>query len=163
MTVDQGSITIGSLFRSTNTVGLDTAGATSNFQHNESYSDGTGANQVQKIVTASLNLVGAAQTIDLQNITDAFGNTVVFTKVKSIFVRIPNATTGQVVTIQGGAANPFTAFMADPSDKVTLKAGGAFVITSPVDGYTVDGTHKTLKFDPGASTIVCQVQIAGSQ
>lgn len=75
-----------------------------------------------------------------------------------------NACTG--VTIGAGATNGFSAFLADPTDKVTLGNGDyARFGTRRALGWTVDSTHKNLlltDLDGAVDAHVLMILLGGS-
>ena len=123
--------------------------------------NGTGANKAQVQWQGRVTLAGAANsTLDLAALTaGAFAGTIAMSKIKSIEMQMVTLTTGVAAEIGGAASNAFSAFAKDPSDIVVLGAGGVLVWTNPVDGWTVDGTHKSLKLTNAHATVAISVDI----
>lgn len=92
---------------------------------------GTGADQADKIWTDTRTLTASAtEDLDLAGtLTDAFGATVTFVKVKAIVVSAAAANTNDVVV--GGASATQLGIFSDASDKVPVKPGGFFVLAAP--------------------------------
>src|SRR5205807_8236290 len=68
----------------------------------------------------TLTLAAAATTLDLTNLLDPFGVAINFAVVRRIRIRPKTTTDGQLLTLSGGASNPWTAFMGgtNPTTKV---------------------------------------------
>lgn len=64
------------------------------------------------------------------------------------------------VIYSAGASNGFVGFLGGTSPTVTIPAGGRFRITNST-GWTIDSTHKTVKFDPGSSAASIAVAFGG--
>lgn len=79
------------------------------------------------------------QTINLQSLTDALGQTITATKAYAI--RIQN--TGANISLKAGAADGFVWFLVDASDILLIHTGGTFAWASAT-ATTVDATHKNL-------------------
>jgi hypothetical protein len=67
----------------------------------------------------------------------------------------------QDVIVSPGASNPFAGPLAGTAPTFTVPAGAQLRWQSPA-GWTVDATHKTLKFDPGAALATIAVAIGGA-
>jgi hypothetical protein len=100
------------------------------------FANGTGANQCNfqwsdtRTVAASSN-----DDIDLSGgITDAFGTTIAATSIKMMYIR--NRGTGPLQI--GGATDPFSSWLADPTDAVILPGGTIMLLLNPsAAGYVV--------------------------
>jgi hypothetical protein len=114
--------------------------------YQKDFTNGTGAGKGQVEYYAEGTLAAATNTvtIDLQALPVAFG-TASLTKIKYFYFRVATTTTGFKATVDGGAANPFTAFWSDPSDIEQVYADGEFSKSAWTDGFVVDATHKTLR------------------
>lgn len=126
------------------------------------YSYGTAAGQGDLIYCKPLVLAASATTIDLTSLTGFFGETINFARVREAIGYNPDTTAGHDVTLSQGASNGWT---YAPVGKL-FASGGAFRIADPLstgggNGMIVDGTHKTVKFDPGANTITIYVLFFG--
>lgn len=110
-----------------------------------------------------LALAGSAQTLDLQSVSSAAGGAVVdvvLTKLKAIAIFNRATTAGYVLQVGAAASNAFTAIFSDATDELVIGPQGMALIVYPA-GYTVDATHKDLKFDPGANTFNVTVVAIG--
>jgi hypothetical protein len=144
-----------------NSTVTDATGANLHTTHN--IANGTAANQanVQWHDTRSLNTT-TSETLDLTALVGgAFGN-VNLAKAKYVKIEVVTTTTGYRLLVGGGSTTPFTACFADPSDILRIDAGGVWYLDSPVDGWTVDSTHKLLTIEnPSGGTIQYKIWIAG--
>lgn len=128
------------------------------------FTDGAGASkaQVRWSDTRSLG-TGASEDLDLASaLTDAFGRTVTFTKVKGFYFKF-NGDDG-LLKIGGAAATQFVNWVGDATDIVQLVPGGAFMIIAPdANGYAVGaGASDLLKvLNSGVDTQTYDVIIWG--
>lgn len=119
---------------------------------------GTGANQADKIFSDQRTLT-ASSTEDLDlagSLTDAFGDTITFARIKAILV-IADAGNANNVLVGGAAANQFINWVGDASDKVVVRPGGVFCLIAPdATAYAVTaGTGDLLRIgNSGAGTSV---------
>ena len=133
--------------------------------------DGTGDNQVDKIWHDKRTIaIAADDDIDLRgtgaNMTHSiFGGTVTIelAKVKAILIKNLSTVSGEDLTIGGHPTQDFSAPFGASGDKIKLGAGGALLLTQPVDGWTVtDGTSDTLRIhNDGAASVNYDIVIAG--
>lgn len=156
-----------------NSIDSPTAGVTTNvtvkqpnFYTPVDFSNGTAAGQVTVKYAVTLSLVASTpQTIDLTSLTGGVGSgTATFSKIKiQGFYSNDTANTGKDIIISGGASNPYLGPLAGTTPTYTLKAGCAWLhFDRSTAGLTVDGTHKTIKLDPGGNNCVLTVVLAGN-
>lgn len=129
--------------------------------------DGVGANQAN-LMWFDSNTLAASTNVDLDlaaGLTDSFGNTLTFVKVKAIAVKAAAGNTNNVL-VGGAASNQFASFFGDVSDKLVVQPGGAFGIATPgLNGYGVTaGTGDLLRIaNSGAGTSVgYEIAIVGT-
>lgn len=124
--------------------------------------NGTGANKAQVLASDQRTLTtGTNETLDLKAMANAFGSAAL-TKIKAILFEVVTATTGYTLKVTAGASNGLSAFFSDASDELALQAGGGALLWAPVDGYTVDATHKTLKItNPSGGSVVYNIIVIG--
>lgn len=132
-----------------------------------SLADGAGANQASQVFSDKRTLAGSAnEELDLAGgLTDVFGNTITFTKIKVVIVTSLAANGGDI-QVGGSAANGFDAFVGAVGDYVIVKPGGSFAIIAPdVNGYAVTaGTADLLKITNGdASPADYEITIIGTE
>lgn len=77
------------------------------------------------------------QDIELDNLTDHFGNSLVFAKVYAFLVRNLASTTGYFISV---GDTDWAAWLGATGDKVKVGPLGCLFLSSPVDGYTVTST-----------------------
>ena len=134
--------------------------------YQESLTNGTGANKAQIFWSDTRSLDAAAnETLDLQALTGGHFGTAVFSEVKALIIKVNTLTTAYLLEVGAAAGNQWTgaaAMLKDTSDIIQINAGGMLVWTSPVDGGTVDGTHKDLKINnPSAGAVSFDIIIIG--
>lgn len=121
-----------------------------------SYSSGTGAGQVDRVYTKTTTL-GASGTGDIDlagSLTDVFGATITFARIKSVQVTAAAANTNNV-QVTRPASNGVPIFMA-AGDGIALRPGAAFSWasgTADATGVAVTaGTGDLLTFTNSAGT-----------
>lgn len=103
------------------------------------FTDGTGANQVQQVFADTRTLAASGtENLDLSGtLTNAFGATIAFTKVKALVIRAAAANTNDVL-VGGAGANACFSFFNASTDKVRVKPGGVMALVAPdANGYAV--------------------------
>lgn len=136
------------------------------FGVNTVLSNGTGANQAQHVFTDIRTLTASAsENLDLAGaLTNAFGATLTFTKVKALIIKADSGNTNDVV-VGGHATAAFSSMFADPTDKVKVKPGGTFMITAPdANGLAVTATTAdmlTVANSAGSTSVTYTVIIIG--
>lgn len=105
-----------------------------------SLAQGTSASQADLMFADTRTLTtGAADSLDLYGgLTNVFGASLSFVKVKGIYIKASTANT-TVLTI-GNGTNPFTGPLGAAAHTVALSAGGELYVTDPVTGWTVTGS-----------------------
>lgn len=128
----------------------------------KSFTNGSGANKAQAVWTDSRSLLTTtSETLDLNALVNAFG-TLSLSKVKAIMIYPTTATAGYRLLVSAGASNGWSACFGDASDVLRVDAGSPALLTSFVDGWTVDGTHKTIKIEnPSGGTVAYEILILG--
>lgn len=99
---------------------------------------GTGANQADLMFADQRTLsASATENLDLAGgLTDAFGTTLTFAKIKAIMVRAAPGNTNDVV-IGGAASNAFVGPFGGTTPTVAVKPGGFLLLFAPATGWTV--------------------------
>ncbi len=94
--------------------------------------NGTGADQANMIFSDTRTLVASAtENLDLYGgLTDAFGATINFTKIKGIIVSAASANTNDVI-LGGDATTTFFTWVGSEASSVAIKPGGTFCLMSP--------------------------------
>jgi hypothetical protein len=129
---------------------------------NEQLTDGTGTGKAQVVHCDQRTLGGSAvDSLDLAGgVTDQFGLTTTFTKIKSVMI-LP-ATANDEDLIIGGGSNPFIGWFDDVSDLENVRAGGISFHADVVAGWTVTATTgDILTITAGAGGAVYDIVIVG--
>lgn len=129
-----------------NALTLNTVVSETGYSKNFQFTNGTGANQIQSVYSASRTIaLSSSENLDLAGVLlDAFGAAITFTKVKAIVIFAYAANTNDVV-VGGVGANGFVSPFGSNADKVNVKPGGIFVLIAPdINGYAVTATTADL-------------------
>jgi hypothetical protein len=127
---------------------------------------GTAADQTDLKYTQSLSLAASPTTLDLTNLTDVYGNTVNFKRVRSFAIRMKDTTDSHTLAIGNAASNAWTGFLGSTS-VLTMQASSSandsyLVLTAPnTTGFATGSTNKNVKLDPGANTFTVEIEITG--
>lgn len=116
--------------------------------------NGTGAGQASQVWSDTRTLgASASENLDLAGgLTNAFGVTLTFTKVKLIMVRAsPANNAANNVNVSRASSNGVTVFLA-ASDGLTLSAGAVFVWADPAGQTITAGTGDLLTVANSAGT-----------
>ncbi len=148
----------------TNALDLSTPRDKNTLTCSDSLGQGTGSAQADLVWHDERTLTGTSESLDLAgSLTNAWGSTVTFAKVKGILIHNTNTTTLKVLAIGGAVATQFVNWVANSSDIVNIGPDGLFLLWSPVDGYAVGaGASDILKIDAGANTITYDIVIVGT-
>ena len=110
--------------------------------------NGTGADQADLVFRDQRTLAATTgEDLDLAgSLTDSFGTTITFARVKMLYVASA-AANGDTIAVGGAAANQFINWVANATDIVNVSPGGAFMLFAPgATGYAVTaGTGDLLK------------------
>lgn len=128
--------------------------------------NGTGAGQASQVYQVSGTLAGSATTnVDLAgSLTNIFGQTITFTKIKLIAVRAASTNNASnLLQVTRPAANGLPWFLA-ASDGFALNAGGWNVFYDPTGVTVTAGTGDliTLTNSAGTNTIGYDLLIVGA-
>lgn len=130
----------------------------------ENRSSGSGVTEVDAVYSdLSLTLSASATTLDLQTLTDSFGDSLDLAKIFWIAVYNTATTAGYDLTIGNAAANPWEPFVTTTTETIEIPDGGYWIWGDPTTGATVDASNSDLKLDPGANTIVAKLLIVGTK
>lgn len=131
----------------------------------QTLSNGTGSGNAsqhwhdQRTLTAS-----ATENLDLAaSLTNAFGVTLTFVRVKCIYVKASSSNTNDV-QVQRGSSNGVPLFMA-ASDGIALGPGEWFVYASPTTGKAITagtGDILTITNSAGSTSVVYDIVIVGT-
>lgn len=101
------------------------------YAYNKALTTGTGANQADRLFTDQRTITASStDSLDLSGtLTDAFGATVTFARIKAVFVTAAAGNTNNV-NVTRPAANGVPLFLA-AGDGVPVKPGGMFAWMAP--------------------------------
>lgn len=123
------------------------------------FADGTGASSANKVYQATRSLTAGADSIDLAgSLTDSYGSTAVFVRVKAVYIR----NNGTATMTFGAGSNPW-ATMLNSTGTLKVPAGGFVLIATPdATGYTVTAGTGDLLNVSGTGTETYDIAILGA-
>lgn len=129
-------------------------------------SNGTASGQASQVWSDTRSLAGSAsENLDLAgSLTNAFGQTVTFTKVKLILVKASAANNAaNAVNVARGTTNGVPVFLA-ASDGVPLQPGAIFCFFDPAGVTVTAGTGDilTITNSAGTNTVSYDIVIVGT-
>lgn len=146
----------------------DSTRQSSSFTYSDSLAQGTGADQADLLFVNQTTLAaGATLNLDLAgSLTDVFGATITFARIKTFYFSLLTTTTASSVTIGNHASAAFLGWFSAATDRITVRNGGFFMISAPdATGYAVTATTadiiKILNND-GSNIATYQIAIAGT-
>lgn len=154
----KASISVDLTAKLTSVLDLQTVSAPGQLKASHSFDTGTGTTVGNAdLMWSDTRTINASSNEDLDfaaSLTDTFGATLTFARIKAIMVKAASANTNNVV-ITRPAANGVPLFEA-ASDAVAVLPGGVFLWTAPGAGVAVTaGTGDLLNFsNSGAGTSV---------
>lgn len=145
------------VYVSTATLPASAVRRTTNSPLETALTSGTGSNQVDLEFVQQTTLAASGTTTrDLAgSLSDAFGTTLTFVKIKGIYVTAASGNTNNVL-VKPNSSNGFLGPFNAATDRVAIPPGGSFMVTAPASGWTVTaGTGDILYFaNSGAGTSV---------
>ena len=148
----------------TNALDLSTVTDAAQISVSDTLASGTGLDQADQIWHDRRTLAATSENLDLAgSLTNAFGATLTFARIKGILIKNRTATAGFNLTVGGAAANQFPLF-SDVSDKLPIGPDGFFFYWDPsAAGKVVTaGTGDQLKIDAGANTVEYDIVLIGA-
>lgn len=131
--------------------------------YTQALANGTGANQASQHWHDQRSTSGN-DDLDISGVlTNVFGTSIVFTKIKALIVKAAVAN-GNDVIVGGGASNQFATPFGSATDKVKVKPGGLLVLVAPdVNGYAVTaGTGDILRVASGGGSVTYDIVLIGT-
>ncbi len=134
---------------------------------NCTFGNGTTADNVDLQYPATLTFASStAQTLDLTSLTDVYGGTVNFARVRSITIKMKGTTDGSTLTIGNAASNSWAAILGATGTYVmqasTSTNDSVWTATAPnTTGWATSGTSKSLKLLPSAHAFSVDIEITG--
>ena len=134
----------------TNAQDLSTPSDALSLTGTNTFTNGTGANQANVVWHDQRTLSSTtSEDLDLAaSLASTLGGTITFTAIKAIYIEVTTTTASTVVEIGAASANQFIGPLKHSSDIASIGGGGVFLVSSPVDGWTVTaGTGDLLKIN----------------
>lgn len=125
-----------------NALDLATAAVPLAYRKNHTWTSGTDAAQANQVFHDQRTLsASATEDLDLAGgLTDAYGTTLTFTKIRALIVQAAAANTNNVL-VGGAAAAQFATWVSDATDKIVVRPGGTLALIAPdATGYAVTAT-----------------------
>ena len=109
----------------TSALDLTTVSSPVDIRQQYDLANGSGAGQANKIWTDRRTLAASAsEDLDLAaTLTDPFGATITFARIKALLIRAASGNANNVV-VGGAAENGWTTWAGDATDKVIVRPGG---------------------------------------
>jgi hypothetical protein len=132
-----------------------------------SWSSGTGANQADMLWHDQRTLgASATENLDLAaSLTNAFGDTQTFARVKLLLVAAASGNTNNVL-VGGDATSTFLTWVVAENDAVVVRPGGLFLLTAPdATAYAVTATTGDLLMitnSAGSTSVTYDIVIIGA-
>lgn len=151
----------------TNTVDVGSASYPVNFSPSIPFTDGAGANQVNKLFSDQRTLAASAtEDLDLNGtLLDVFGNAFSPTKIKGIIIFADAGNTNDVI-VGGASANQFASMFGAATHTVKIQPGGFLALATPsAAGYALTaGTGDLLKIanSAGGSAVTYTILVIGA-
>ena len=132
----------------TYTGSVDIGSVTQNLGYDATYTltNGTGADQANMVFSDTRTLTASSsENLDLAGgLTDVFGTTITFTKIKGIIVKAAAANTNNVL-VGGAASAQFVNWVSDATDVLVIRPGGMVALVAPdATAYAVTATTADL-------------------
>jgi hypothetical protein len=123
------------------------------------FADGSGANAANKIYQNTVSLSAGAASLDLSgSLTDAYGSTAVFARIKGIYIKNNGANS----MVFGAGSTPW-ATLLNATGTLTIPAGGFVLIATPdATGWTVTAATGDLLNVTGTGTQTFDIAILGA-
>jgi len=132
MALDTSSVSLSVTGSQSSALALSTGVAQIARNYQMLLSTGTGANQADRIYHAQPTLAASGTaTLDLAGVlTDIFGATVTFARIKAMVVAAAAGNTNNVI-VGNSATNGFITWVGGATHTVTVRPGGVFALYAP--------------------------------
>lgn len=165
-----GELKVQSTWNFENSLSNSTTEDSTTYKLVQSWTDGTSTNNVNQMWhdRRTVTLATGSDDLDLAgSLTNAFGNTVTFATVREIVVYNRSTTAGEDLYVGAATSNALSSlFEGSTTAKITVRASGIFVISAPLDGYTVTaGSADVLRVNHSGSVgdITYDIIIKGTE
>lgn len=126
---------------------------------------GTGSGQADVVWSDRRTLAGAgSEVLDLAgSLTNSYGGTVTFAKVKAVFIRNRATTDGYDLRAGPDATNGWVGMFLDATDRIRVAAGGCHVWYDPNgQAVTAGSTDELFVQNDGAGSVDYDIVIIGT-
>lgn len=138
-------------------------------EHGRTYTltmlDGTDANESDMVYSVSTTVgTGAPDNYDLAGSLASLltGSTLTYAEVTAVVVINESTTPGESISVGGGITNPISSMWGAAGDLAVVGPGGVFVLTSPIDGYSITGgSADILRINTTAASVGYRLIIIG--
>lgn len=144
--------------------GATTASETFSTLLSWTFTSGTNANQMNQLWASERTLTnGQSEVINLAGgITNSFGTTLTIDEVRMIVIG-SDTSNSDSITVGAAASNTFDEFLGDPSDTITIRPGGFFLLTGPdATAYPVSTNGNLQVANDGTNSVTYDIYIGGS-
>lgn len=150
-----------------NTLDLSTVKDHGVRQLDDALASGTGLDQADLVFHDKRTLSAtSSESLDLAGgLTDAFGQSLAFARIKAITIRNLATTAGYHLEVGGAASNAFVNWVGDASDVLRIGPGGVMQLWNPsAAGYAVTaGTGDLLKINnPNGASLEYEIILIGA-
>lgn len=124
-----------------------------NQQVRQQFSPGVAVGKADKLYAGARSLAASgSEGLDLAGgLSDPFGQTLTFARVKAIYIKAASANANGLV-VGGAASNAFLGPFAAATDKLTIAPGGSLLLIHPGAGWSVTaGTGDILSIANGGT------------
>ncbi len=128
---------------------------------------GIGANQADRLFSDERTLAASGtENLDLAGVlTDAFGASLTFARIKGLMIKAAVANTNNVV-VGGHATAAFVNWVSDATDKIIVRPGGVFCLYAPdAIAYVVTATTAdmlTIANSGAGTSVTYKIAIIGA-
>jgi hypothetical protein len=160
------TLNVGASFSVSEAIDLSTVYNSGGKTYTQTVADGTGASQAKQVFSDTRTLAASGNDdLDLTALTvSAIGNTMTtnLTQLKGILIVNKSTTSGDKLRIDTSVTNGLQALTEAASGKIKIPPSGHLLISDPVDGMTVDSTHKIVRINnPSAHSIDYDIIVWG--
>lgn len=129
----------------------------------DTLANGTGSSQADVVWHDTRTLAATSENLDLAgSLTNSYGTTVTFAKVKGIFIHNKATTTAFNLTV-GAAASAAWATFLGATHTAVIGPDGILLAWNPIDGYAVTATTADiLKINAGSNSVTYDIWIVGT-
>lgn len=103
------------------------------------FTDGVGVNQCNRMYKESGTIAASGSTtITLSSVTNSFGTSIAFARIKSLYFELQTTTTASSVLLGAAGTNPWVAMLAGTTPQIRVLNGGVlFMGIGTAAGYVV--------------------------